>query len=156
MFGKKNVSKISIVLLLITIIINVASVLSFDINDGRSVNEEQSVYERFLKAYSRVYELSRQGINTTVIVSKLKTVHKFILNKELDKAEKILDDIEKELDRLYNIRDQVIYTMLLERVLIMALILSIPLLFYILFPKIYLTIWFKTRSHWRVRESGHT
>ncbi len=121
-----------------------------------SDSKYETLYNRFLEDYIRVYELSKKGVNVSSLVSMLKKAHEYIEKGDYSRADSILDNVEKEIDRLESIADNLMYSNIVTRIVYAVLILSIPVLFYILFPRLYLFLWYKTRAKWVVKKHGST
>ncbi|MEM2220635.1 MAG: hypothetical protein QXK24_01145 [Ignisphaera sp.] len=105
------------------------------------------LYSEFLDLYVEVARLAQQGIDVSNLVEKLKEAHEALtngrsINLSIIRAE--IDNTRHEISRI------VLYKNLVKGSAILGLI-SIPILVYILLPRVYLYIWYKSRRKWVVK-----
>lgn len=121
-------------------------------SSGLGLGAPETLEGRWVHAYSLVAELSRLGINVTRYVGELGKALHSIKSGDYDRAEQILDRIMPELEDLYAKKDTYVFSESIVKAALSAAILSLPLLFYYLFPKLYLLLWYRLRKKWVIRE----
>ncbi|MEM4003788.1 MAG: hypothetical protein QW836_09385 [Ignisphaera sp.] len=114
---------------------------------GVIVVHADDLYSEFLDLYVEVARLAQQGIDVSNLVEKLKEAHEALtngrsINLSIIRAE--IDNTRHEISRI------VLYKNLVKGSAILGLI-SIPILVYILLPRVYLYIWYKSRRKWVVK-----
>ena len=117
--------------------------------------DEDSLWNRYLELYKRTADLGSRGINVSSIVDELGIVLDLINNGDnysLKRASELLDNIENKLLPLERNADNILLMENLRKYSIVGAIMSIPLLFYLLFPRLYLAIWFRVRRRWVVEK----
>ena len=117
--------------------------------------DKDSLWNRYLELYRRTADLGRRGINVSSIVDELGIVLDLINNGDdysLKRAGELLDSIENKLLSLERNADNILLMENLRKYSIVGAIMSIPLLFYLLFPRLYLAIWFRIRRRWVVEK----
>ena len=117
--------------------------------------DKDSLWSRYLELYERTADLGRRGINVSSIVDELSIVLELMNNGDdysLKRASELLDSIEKKLLSLERNADNILLMENLRKYSIVGFIMSIPLLFYLLFPRLYLAIWFRVRRRWVVEK----
>ncbi len=117
--------------------------------------DKESLWNKYLDLYRRTAVLAKRGINVSSIVVELRTVLELIEkgdNDSLVKASNLLESIEEKVTKLEGEADNIVLMENLRKYSIVAAILSIPLLFYLLFPRLYLAIWFRARKRWTVEK----
>ena len=117
--------------------------------------DKDSLWNRYLELYKRTADLGKRGINVSSIVDELGIVLELINNGDdysLKRANELLDSIEKKLLSLERNAGNILLMENLRKYSIVGLIMSIPLLFYLLFPRLYLAIWFRVRRRWVVEK----
>ena len=117
--------------------------------------DKDSLWNRYLELYKRTADLGRRGINVSSIVDELGIVLELINNGDdysLKRASELLDSIEKKLVSLERNADNILLMENLRKYSTVGFIMSIPLLFYLLFPRLYLAIWFRVRRRWVVEK----
>lgn len=116
--------------------------------------DEQSLTFKALNLLHRLQVLSDRGFNVSVYIGMLNDALNLIQDGRLGDAEILLDEIEVEVVELEGIADQHYTWMKVLKYTRIALILLIPLLFYLLFPRIYIYLWFRFRRGWIVHGSS--
>lgn len=117
--------------------------------------DKDSLWNRYLELYKRTADLGRRGINVSSIVDELGIVLELINNGDdysLKRASELLDNIENKLLSLERNADNILLMENLRKYSVVGAIMSIPLLFYLLFPRLYLAIWFRIRRRWVVEK----
>lgn len=137
--------------------VTVASQQRFDLRldplvIGVNYVEDSRVWEKWLKAYNIVAELSRVGINVSKYIPVLQESLDLIKKGDVDNAEYLLDSLLPELTKLYDTKDSYVFWSNVRKYGLVAFIGTIPLLFYFFFPRLYLRIWYKTRQRWVIEK----
>jgi len=105
-----------------------------------------------LELLGRLQGLSEKGINVTSIALELNETIALIQDGKIGEAEAKLTEIQSNVSNLEAVAQDRYLTMMAEKYGEVAAFLSIPVLFYIFFPRIYLRIWFRMRRRWAVSE----
>jgi hypothetical protein len=119
-----------------------------------SVNEQEEYMDKALDLLKRLQVLSRKGMNVTGLVNELNKTMGLIQDGKIDSARIKLKEIEAKVSILEEKADTYYVWNTIYKYTEIASILSIPPLFYLLFPRIYLYLWFKLRKRWIVRGSS--
>lgn len=117
--------------------------------------DKDTLWTKYLALYRRTADLGRKGINVSSIVNELIIVLELINKgdkRSLERADELLNTIENKIINLERNADNILLVKNLKKYGIAAVMLSIPLLFYLLFPRLYLTIWFRIRRRWIVEK----
>lgn len=117
--------------------------------------DKGTLWTKYLVLYRRTADLGRQGINVSSIVNELIIVLELINKgdkRSLERADELLNTIENKVINLERNADNILLVRNLKKYGIAAVMLSIPLLFYLLFPRLYLIIWFRIRRRWIVEK----
>lgn len=114
--------------------------------------EDPRVWEKWLRAYNIVAELSRVGINVSKYIPVLQESLDLIKKGDADNAEHLLDNMLPELSKLYGMKDSHVFWNNVRKYGLAAFIGSLPLMFYFFFPRLYLRIWYRTRQKWVIKE----
>jgi len=112
--------------------------------------EGQSVWDKWLYAYRLVIELSRSGINVSEHLELLNQSLHYIEIGDYDKASRILDQVIPELENDYIALGSYAFQENVRKYSIVAALLSLPPLFYYLFPRAYLEVWYRLKRNWIV------
>ncbi len=110
------------------------------------------IWDKWFKAYRIVSELSRTNMNVSKYIPLLQESYVYLKRGDIEKAERVLDSIMPDLDRLYNEKDSFVFWSNFRKAVVVVVIASIPILFYVFFPRLYLWIWFKAREKWVVEK----
>ncbi|MEM2007536.1 MAG: hypothetical protein QW154_07890 [Sulfolobales archaeon] len=108
------------------------------------------VYSKFLELYSRTVELSLKGVETGEVEDLLASTINSIESGDYDRALKLMSEVEKHLLVLEREAGFIVLTMNLVKYGTAAVLLSIPLLVYLLLPRLYIYLWYETRRNWVV------
>lgn len=156
--NKKPVAILLIILLLIIqhiIIIIILHVTSISLSTSIAKASPSKLQREIISLYIRLVRLSEEGINTRELVNLLSEALE-LLNNEDDassiKAQKIVSKVREAVEKLEAERPSILISKNLSKYGIAAAIASIPVLFYLLFPRIYLELWYKTRRKWVVEK----
>lgn len=105
------------------------------------------IYSEFLDLYTEVAKLAQQGIDVSSIVEKLREAHDALTsggNPDLSVIRAEIDYVKREASKM------ILYQNLVKGFSIVGLI-SVPILIYLLLPRIYLYMWYKSRRRWVVK-----
>ncbi|MEM0197284.1 MAG: hypothetical protein QXK66_06580 [Sulfolobales archaeon] len=108
------------------------------------------VYSKFLELYSRTVELSLKGVETGEVEDLLASTIDSIESGDYDRALKLMSEVERHLLVLEREAGFIVLTKNLVKYGTAALLLSIPLLVYLLLPRLYIYLWYETRRNWVV------
>lgn len=138
-----------IMLVLIGLIITLAFSLVTCSEDSRDY-----VYQKWLNTYREVAVLGKKGLNVSVLVEKLSRALTLINEGRLDDALSLIDEVNGDLRVLKEEEEYTLLTKNVYKAVSILLIGSIPVLFYIAFPRLYLEIWFRMRKRWIVKHES--
>ncbi|MEM0352355.1 MAG: hypothetical protein QW459_05190 [Sulfolobales archaeon] len=108
------------------------------------------VHSKFLELYSRTVELSLKGVETGEVEELLASTIESIESGDYDRALKLMSEVERHLLVLEREAGFIVLTKNLVKYGTAALLLSIPLLVYLLLPRLYIYLWYETRRNWVV------
>jgi len=108
---------------------------------------------RIIDLARRLQALSEKGINVSSLTSELNEAVSMLQDGEVDAALNLLDRVESKVRGLEATADSYYMYSTIARYAWVATVLSTPVLFYLLFPRIYVYIWFKIRKRWIMRGS---
>jgi hypothetical protein len=111
-----------------------------------------NISEYFNYTYRKVLLLNIIGYNTSYLVFKLDKALKLILSGNINEAYIVLNNINSEADKLLKYSDKYVLSIIVYKTIISALILSIPIIFYLLYPRTYLYLWYKFKKEWVVKK----
>jgi len=142
-----NSSKIYVSLILLTLLIG----LVFQ----SAVVLCEDPYERFLEMYGRVVNLALKGINVSQYVIALNNALQLLEENRSEEAIELMNRIEANLSELEPRADSIVFSQTVSKYATAAAILSLPVLVYLLLPRLYIYVWFKSRRRWvLVNERG--
>lgn len=118
------------------------------------VYSKGNLFSEFLEVYREVVMLAKAGMNVSSLVGKLNEVLNLIeISDDESHIEELLHRIRVEVSNLEDrAREATIYNTVTKTVSVLVLA-SIPVAFYVLFPRVYLAVWFKVRRKWVVRSA---
>ncbi len=148
---KKHHVILAITILLLTTSLLSSSIHSLYINYERSV-EYRDAMDLWLKTYRLVKAIAEEGGDTSKYLEKLNETYTLIARGESDRAIHELEKLYSDALKYYHELDASYKLMIASKIIILLLILSTPIIFYIVFPRIYLEVWFRTRKNWVVEE----
>ncbi len=105
-------------------------------------------YEKFLDLYSRIADLALKGINVSQYVTVLKNVLQLLEVNRSEEAMELMTRIEANLSELESKADNIVFSQTVIKYATAAAILSLPALVYLLLPRLYVYVWFKSRKRW--------
>mgnify|MGYP000406751310 CR=1 FL=1 len=133
---------ISILLILIVISLPIYSIVY-------SIDEDE-IRGRVAELYVRVYQLGRDGINVSHVISELNMIVGYIDEGRYDDALRLLDKVSNEVSSLEEVSNEIIFWSNFYKYSTVAILVSIPIMSYLLIPRIYTEIWFRLRRRWIV------
>ena len=140
---RKEIAALTLIFLLVFMVLIHA--------DNTMAQMEEDAYGEFIKVYIDVVKLAEKGLDVTHLVEELKKAHYLLLNNETSEASLLLSSIKDEVKKLENNAPSLILYMNASKALLVALLASMPLIVYILLPRLYLYLWFKTRRKWVIK-----
>ena len=105
-------------------------------------------YEKFLDLYGRIADLALKGINVSQYVTVLKNVLQLLEANRSEEAMELMIGIEANLSELESKADNIVFSQTVIKYAAAAAILSLPALVYLLLPRLYIYVWFKSRKRW--------
>ncbi len=105
-------------------------------------------YEKFLDLYGRIVDLALKGINVSQYVTVLKNVLQLLEANRSEEAMELMIGIEANLSELESKADNIVFSQTVIKYATAAAILSLPALVYLLLPRLYVYVWFKSRKRW--------
>ncbi|MEM1541159.1 MAG: hypothetical protein QW101_00285 [Ignisphaera sp.] len=116
-----------------------------------SIHSDSGIFEEFLKLYIEVADLARKGVDVSYIVCKLKEVHEAIQNNRTEYAKLLLLNLSTEVEYLRERAPTIVMYKNIAKMSMVVAIASIPLILYIVFPRLYIYVWFKARRKWVIK-----
>jgi hypothetical protein len=96
-------------------------------------------------------KLYSKGVDVTMVIEKLNNAIALYESGRVDEAYAALSEARSMIMDLSSVADQVYYYNTLVKAVTVAVLAVIPIAIYLLLPRIYLYVWFKTRRKWIVR-----
>ncbi len=112
------------------------------------MDRRELLLRRVYSLHERITALAEKGVDVGDLALMLNRSLMLIEKGRLDEASGILDDVEGRLDRLEPVAEQEAYFSLVQRLVLAALAVAAPFLFYYLFPRIYLSLWLRLYGDW--------
>jgi hypothetical protein len=112
---------------------------------GSDFDSEVSV---LVEEAGRLYS---KGVDVAVVIEKLDNAIALYESGRVDEAYAALSEARSMIMDLSSIADRVYYYNTLVKAVTVAVLAVIPIAIYLLLPRIYLYVWFKTRRKWIVR-----
>lgn len=145
------VDRVSIAALVLLTVLVITLSLSISVH----AVDKDVLWDRFLDLYMRTAILGRRGVDVSNIVGGLKKVLELLESGDitsLEKASELMDEVERNIFFLERNADNMLLMENLRKYSTAGALLLIPLLFYYLFPRLYLALWFRVRRRWVVEE----
>ncbi|MEM0015073.1 MAG: hypothetical protein QXX81_07540 [Zestosphaera sp.] len=108
----------------------------------------ETPHERFISIYSRVADLGRKGIDVSQYVEALDEVLELLKVGDISRAEEIMDSISTNLSSVESKVGEILLVNNLKRYGTALTLLITPLLTYLLLPRVYIYLWFRSRRKW--------
>jgi hypothetical protein len=96
-------------------------------------------------------KLYSKGVDVTMVIEKLDNAIALYESGRVDEAYAALSEARSMIMDLSSVADQVYYYNTLVKAVTVAVLAVIPIAIYLLLPRIYLYVWFKTRRKWIVK-----
>jgi len=108
--------------------------------------------EKVKTLFNEVYVLSERGINVSSAVEELDKGVKALNQGQCNKAETYLQSAEDKINALRENADTVILQKNIIKWATVGILAAIPIVTYLLLPRIYMGLWFRYRRKWKVRK----
>ena len=115
---------------------------------------QDKLIERSMKILGQLQYLESKDMNVTPLVHTLNKAIQLAEKGEYNKASKLLDTVEANTSKLIPLAEHHYHLVIARKAIAVAGILSIPILFYYGFPRLYLYIWFRLRRRWIVKNGS--
>lgn len=132
-------------------VIVVALIFILYITSSYRITLTGDLYGEFLDLYIEIAKLATQGVDVSNLIEKLKKVHENLINHRDEDAILIIEDIRNEINTLKQSMPTIIFFQNLVKGLMITFLASIPILIYILLPRIYIYLWYRARRKWVVK-----
>ncbi len=137
-------------LIIIVVLVLIASTTL----NAASAPSREEILERSLNILKRLQYLESRHENVTQLVNQVNTAVQLAQKGNISTAEKILDNVEANVSRLETGAETHYKIYIAVKTAEVATVLSIPVLFYYGFPRLYLYIWFRVRRRWQVKDGS--
>lgn len=117
-------------------------------------NNTGELIVRSLQLLKRLQYLESRHVNVTGLVDEVNTALQLAQKGNTGEAEKILSNVEAEVSKLEPQAETHYKMYIAVKTLEVTVVLSIPILFYYGFPRLYLYTWFRLRRRWQVRDGS--
>ncbi|AFL66811.1 hypothetical protein [Desulfurococcus amylolyticus] len=125
---------------------------SFIIVSGEA--DSSTLINEALSLLARIQRLAGKNINVTDLTVQLNESLRLLQEGRITEAKSLLDRLEDEVAVLEASADTYYMWGIIMKYMRVALVLSIPLLFYLFFPRLYIYLWFRLKRRWVIRESS--
>ena len=112
------------------------------------------IIDRSLNLLKHLQYLESRHENVTQLVIQVNTAVQLAQQGNTSTAEKILDNVEANVSKLEAGAETHYKIYLAIKTAEVATVLSIPVLFYYGFPRLYLYIWLRVRRRWQVKDGS--
>ncbi len=130
----------------------ISSLLLLPVSIEASEISCQSLEEKVKTLFNEVYVLSERGINVSSAVEELDKGVKALNQGQCNKAETYLQSAEDKINALRENADTVILQKNIIKWATVGILAAIPIVTYLLLPRIYMGLWFRYRRKWKVRK----
>ena len=127
------------------VLLLVLALSALPVVQGSDFDSEVSV---LVEEAGRLYS---KGVDVAVVIEKLDNAIALYESGRVDEAYAALSEARSMIMDLSSIADRVYYYNTLVKAVTVAVLAVIPIAIYLLLPRIYLYVWFKTRRKWIVR-----
>lgn len=117
-----------------------------------SSESREGIEGPIIKVLSDLEYLYSKGVKVESLVRQLDEAVKAVERGDYERAEAILSKLESRVEELKANAERTALYNALSKYLAVSAVLSIPILFYLTVPRVYLYVWYKTRRHWLVGE----
>ncbi len=108
------------------------------------------VETRVTALYTDAYRLAKRGIDVSTVIHELDKALKLARRGDVEEAQRLLDDASARLQQLESGASSTLLRARLEKFLAVAVLAAIPVATYLLLPRLYLRLWYKSRRRWVV------
>lgn len=116
-----------------------------------TLRAQNFLYDEFINIYVEVAYLSDKGLNVTHLTEQLKELYKAILVNDTEKAHLLISSLWKNLEETKREASKELVLRKIEKGAIVTFFACLPLLVYLLLPRIYLYVWYKTKKRWVIK-----
>ena len=142
-------NKIAVLVAATIVVLSLASQQAY-----ASLDPGDPLLQEAMDLLSRIQELDRMEVNVSSLVHELNASIALLQEGRRAEAQKLLDDLNERVNQYESTAAGHYLRVRLYRFLTVGILLSIPVLFYLLFPRIYLYLWFRWRRRWIISESS--
>ena len=114
----------------------------------------QGLEPRILDLYREAYRLARRGVDVSDIVHELDGALRLARQGRVEEATRLLEDASTRLERLSEQAGGILLRARLEKYLAVAVLASLPVITYLLFPRLYIQVWYRSRRRWVVEREA--
>lgn len=141
----------------VTIVLAAAAVLASvtilgQVGSAATAPVNSSVWNEWVQAYRMVAEISKAGMNVSIYTDRLREALEMIKEGNSSGAREILESVMPQLREAYLSKDNYVLTSTIKRYALASVVLATPLIFYYVFPRVYLEIWYRARKKWVIKE----
>ncbi|MEM2499344.1 MAG: hypothetical protein QXI94_04170 [Sulfolobales archaeon] len=115
-----------------------------------AVSLGDDVYSKFFELYSRTAELSLKGVETGRLEELLASALHFIEAGDYGRASEVMSEVGRCLLELESRVDELLLVKNLVKYGTAVALLVLPLLIYLLLPRLYVYLWYMARRSWVV------
>ncbi len=147
----KRMMLITGLLVLIMTMLPSTSMLNAIAAQKTEIPTKNDLWDLFIEVYSKIEYLGSKGINVSSLINELNKVIDILNNNtisNIEKAHNILVEINNTCNKLLDKLPNIILWRNVRTYLIATVLASIPILFYILAPRIYIWLWYHFRRKW--------
>jgi len=98
----------------------------------------------------RASELYSKGLDISVIIEKLNSAIVSYEEGDVNESNRLLGEARSLIENMGTIADNVYFTNIVLKAITVGVLATIPVLVYVLLPRLYLYLWYKSRKKWIV------
>jgi len=114
--------------------------------------EEWELLSEALALLERLQALSKKSVNVSDLASQLNEALALSREGRREEASRLLREVERRVQSLEATADRHYREAMAAKYARVGAALSAPVLFYALFPRLYVALWFRSRRRWVVHE----
>ncbi|AFH42523.1 hypothetical protein IOK49_03455 [Fervidicoccus fontis] len=136
----------SVIILLIVII------SPFIIVSSQSSEDVIGTNSTITQLLGEIVYLYDHGVNVSQLVNKLNYAVKLEQEGNITASSLIISQLQENISALMPSAESNYYKIIALKIIEIILLLSIPVLTYVFLPRIYLSIWYRSRRKWLVKK----
>lgn len=136
----------------VIVVLIVVALLTLPVFDAPVLLAEQAdVYIQIGEIVGMLEELYRKGVDVAGIVKDLNTIIQLASSGNKGEALARLEQVKNKLREVEYVAESIYITKTVSKYVLVGFIASIPIVVYLVLPRVYLYLWYSVRKRWIVR-----